>query len=165
MKPWNERSGRMWAGMDSIVRFGLREGAASARDRIGGETGNQGDGNKPERNRARRRIRMPLARAISAGVGVPSQCRNFVRAGCFGKASQARLFQFPVDPQGCPVSPADYGQPTQGTSESDQRRHRSILVVHTLRPLRILSRKPAKPAIAISRAKWRSIAALEFPFR
>src|SRR3981081_3548005 len=26
MKPWNERSGRMWAGMESIVRFGLREG-------------------------------------------------------------------------------------------------------------------------------------------
>jgi hypothetical protein len=35
--------------MDSIVRFGLREGAASARDRIGGGPGNQGNGKKPER--------------------------------------------------------------------------------------------------------------------
>ena len=154
--------------MDSIVRFGLREGAASARDRIGGKAGNQGDGSRygslphgeerilrasnheprfwlsfetracarsssDERNCAHAGTR-DLSRAISAGVGIPSQRRNFVQAGCFSEASEPRLFQFPVDPQGCPVSPADYGQPTQGTSESDQRRHRSILVVHALRP-------------------------------
>jgi len=154
--------------MDSIVRFGLRKGAASARDRIGGETGNQGDGSRygrlprgearisrvsnheprfwlsfetracarsssDERNCAHAGTRAS-ARAIRAGVGIASQRRNFVRAGCFSEASEPRLFQFPVDPQGCPVSPSDYGQPTQGTSKSDQRRHRSILVVRTLRP-------------------------------
>ena len=34
---------------------------------------------------------------------------------------------------GCPVSPADHGQPTQGARECDKRRHRSILV-HSSRP-------------------------------
>jgi hypothetical protein len=55
MKPWNERSGRMWAGMESIVRFGVREGrqargTVSARSR-----GIKAMGWEPERRRTARR--------------------------------------------------------------------------------------------------------------
>src|SRR5882724_8873398 len=95
-----------------------------------------------------------LARAIGAGDWVLPQRRDIVRPGRLGEPGEPRLFQFPVDPLGCPVSPADHGQPTQGTSECDQRRHRSILVINQSGPL-ILSRKPAGPAIALSGAKWR----------
>jgi hypothetical protein len=73
------------------------------------------------------------ARTIGAGVGIPPQRRNFVRPSGFGNPDPASLFQFPVNPQGCPVSPANHGQPTQGTRECDKRRHRSILV-HSSRP-------------------------------
>jgi hypothetical protein len=79
--------------------------------------------------------RLRSARPVSAGSGVAPQRRNFARSHGFGDARAPRLFQFPVDPQGCPVSPADHGQPSQGTRECDQRRHRSILV-HSSRPLK-----------------------------
>jgi len=75
---------------------------------------------------------------IGAGVRIPPQCRNLVGSGSLGHPREPRVFQLPVDPQGCPVSPADHGQPTQNSRECDQRRHRSILVVHHA-PIRIVA--------------------------
>jgi hypothetical protein len=79
------------------------------------------------------------ARAIGAGVGIPPQRRNIVRPRSFRHASQPGLFQFPVDPHGCPVGPADHGQSTQGARKCNQRRHRSILVVHVTPPIDIVA--------------------------
>ena len=47
MKPWNERSGRIWAGSASIVRIGLAKGVFWRADRIGGDAWNQGDAGGP----------------------------------------------------------------------------------------------------------------------
>src|SRR5438034_8863612 len=89
-----------------------------------------------------------LARPISASDGVAAQRRNIARLG-LGDACQARLFQFPVDADGSLVGPSDHGEPTQGTRECDQRRHRSILVVHVSAPMSAFSPKPACAAIAL----------------
>jgi hypothetical protein len=100
-------------------------------------------------------FRLSSARPVSAGGGIPPQRRDLARSGRFCDARHPRLFQFPVDPQGGPVSPADHGQPSQGSRKCDQRRHRSILVVHSSSPRATLSRKPGRPATALYGAKWR----------
>src|SRR4051812_28506721 len=77
--------------------------------------------------------RLVLTRSVSAGDRVAAERRNIARLG-LGDAGQARLFQFPVDADSGLVGPSDHGEPTQGTRECDQRRHRSILVVHVSAP-------------------------------
>ena len=79
------------------------------------------------------RMRRRLSRPVSAGVRVAPQCRNFARSGGFHGPRQASFLQFPADPGGSPVSPANHGQPSKGASKCDKRRHRSILV-HWSRP-------------------------------
>src|SRR5438445_11463291 len=77
---------------------------------------------------------LALTRPIGSGDGVAAQRRNVSRLGGLGDACQARLFQFPVDADGGLVGPSDHGEPAQGARECDQRRHRSILVVHVSAP-------------------------------
>ena len=86
--------------------------------------------------------RKTSARTISTGVGIAPQRRNIARSG--GLGDSPRLFQFSIHPQGCAVGPAYDSQPTQGARECDQRRHRSILIVHSPSPIHILAQ--ARPA-------------------
>src|SRR5882724_1476781 len=108
MKPWNERSGRIWAGSASIGRIGLAKGGLRARDRIDAAAGNQGGagGMAPPSWLLRELL---LTRPISTGDGVAAQRRNIARLG-LGDACQARLFQFLVDADGSLVGPADHGE-------------------------------------------------------
>src|SRR6185312_7263365 len=89
-----------------------------------------------------------------AGVRILPQRWNFVRFGGFGDAGEARLLQFPVDPDSRSVSPTNHGQPSESAGKCDKRRHRSILV-HSSRP-DLLSPKPARPAIVWCGTKWRA---------
>src|SRR5712691_10322850 len=74
------------------------------------------------------------ARPVGAGDGVALQRRNFAGPEAFGDAGEACLIQLPVDPLGRLVRPTDHGEPTQGACKCDQRRHRSILVLHVSAP-------------------------------
>src|SRR4051812_10669821 len=95
MKPWNERSGRIWAGSASIGRIGLAKGVQEARDRIDAGPGNQGGaGGMAPPNWLPSSLL--LARPISAGDGVAAQRRDIARLD-LGDACKARLFQLPVD--------------------------------------------------------------------
>ena len=95
----------------------------------------------------------PGDRRRCRGPAAASEYRSARRR--LGDPGQARLFQFPVDPERCPVGPADHGQPTQGARKCDQRRHRSILVVHSSAPRSTLLRKPVPPQSHLSGTKWR----------
>src|SRR5439155_7548186 len=90
-------------------------------------------------------------RAIGAGDGVAFQRRNFAGPEAFGDAGEACLIQLPVDPLGRLVRPTDHGEPTQGACKCDQRRHRSILVLHVSAPRLAFSPKAARPAIGMAR--------------
>src|SRR5215813_9088082 len=97
MKPWNERSGRIWEGSESIVEAGLARGLENARDRIGGGDGNQGKAPAESalscqaallrasisRHRQVFRIKRKSARPVRAGDGITPERRNLVGARGF----------------------------------------------------------------------------------
>jgi hypothetical protein len=73
-------------------------------------------------------------RPVGAGDRILAQGRNIVRSRVPGGTCQPRLFQILIDLEGCPVSPANHGEPTQEAREYDKRRHRSILLIHAHAP-------------------------------
>ena len=77
---------------------------------------------------------MLSARPIGAGDRILPQGRNIVGSRGPGGTRQPRLFQLLIDLKGCPVSPANHGEPTQEAREYDKRRHRSILLIHAHAP-------------------------------
>jgi hypothetical protein len=140
----------------------------SARDRIGGGDGNQGDVRPDSTRKAswRRRtckdkpdtsifviiasIAMAgggLARTVSAGDRVLPQRGNVVQACGLSDPGATCLFQFCVNPYGRAIGPPDHGQTSQSTRECDQRRHQPIPVFHGHAPQCALSRNPVRPAI------------------
>ncbi|KGJ68010.1 hypothetical protein BJA5080_01090 [Bradyrhizobium diazoefficiens SEMIA 5080] len=72
--------------------------------------------------------KVQLTRAIRPGHGVTLQRLDVPHMGGLGDAREAHLLQLLVDPNSGLVGPADHGKPAQDARESDERRHRSILV-------------------------------------
>ena len=101
------------------------------------------------------RIQRFSARPVSAGDGITSQGRDFGGPPGLRRPGQTDFFQFLIDPPGGPIRPANDGCAPESACKCNQRRHRTILVVHGLRPLPALSPRAGDPAIGICGTKWR----------
>src|SRR5215831_6197493 len=171
MKPWNERSGRIWEGSESIVETdpakalktrgtvsaaGTGIKAMTARDRKNAQSVIKACA----RSRLRRlQDKAGSARPVGPGDGVTPQRRDVVGARGLGYLRQARLFQLPVDPKGGLVGPANHRQPTQDARKCNERRHRSILV--SKRPCQHFRRCRPEPQSSFGCANWRTLISLE----
>src|ERR1700746_2988843 len=110
MKPWNERSGRIWSGSQSMGRYGLAKAAQKTRGTVSAAGG--GIKGIPPKRWPNPTLSAGLSRTIGAGDGVAAQGLDFTRARGLGDAAEAHLIQLLVDPHRGLVRPAEHSTPT-----------------------------------------------------
>src|ERR1700759_3365953 len=143
MKPWNERSGRMWSGSESIVSPAEGRNCAGPYRRRWWESRQWRATCPPKSAKSK-----DLTRPIGAGEGVAADLFDLAGTRGLGDTRKPRLLQLPIDPHGRLVGPADDGEPTQYACECNDRHWSSP--VHP-QPPRAFSPNRRRAAIGVLR--------------
>jgi len=116
MKPWNDRSGRIWEGSVSIVAKVSRRVCEARTVSAAGVGIKAMAGARPAKFS---RIGLRSAGPVGAGGGVTAQRLDFVRLRGLRDAGKTHFLKLLVDPHGRLVGPANHREPAQDARNSD----------------------------------------------